>query len=224
MDSLPKVDTQYLMDFLVRLLNTPSPTGFTEGAISLVEKELSAHPALQLRRTRKGALVAKWEGTAKGAPRALTAHVDTLGAMVRELKPSGRLAITKIGGLLLNAVETEGCWVFPSRGEKVRGSLLIDAASGHVYGAKATETKRDEEHMEIRLDARTTNAKETSELGIAVGDFVAFDPRVEVTHGFIRSRHLDDKACVATLAAAIQTLATAGKSPTQTAYFHISNY
>jgi len=133
-------------------------------------------------------------GQAADMPRALTAHVDTLGAMVKEIKPNGRLAITRIGGLLLNAVETEGCWVFNSNGEKVRGSLLIDAASGHVYGPRAAETKRDEEHMEVRLDARTLNSKETRELGIRVGDFIAFDPRVELTNGFIRSRHLDDKA------------------------------
>ncbi len=229
MTSLPKPDSKYMIDFLVRLLNTPSPTGYAEQAIALVEKELSQFKQLKLNRTRKGALIAKWDGhpsTSSGAnaPRALTAHVDTLGAMVREIKPNGRLAITRIGGLMLNAVETEGCWVFASKGDKVRGSLLINAASAHVYGSKATETSRDEEHMEIRLDARTTSGKETRELGIQVGDFVAFDPRVELTNGFIRSRHLDDKACVATIVAAVKALTEAGQSPAQTVYFHISNY
>ena len=157
-------------------------------------------------------------------PRALTAHVDTLGAMVKEIKSNGRLVITRIGGLLLNAVETEGCWVFTSNGGKVRGSLLINTASAHVHGAKAAETARDEEHMEIRLDARTASAKETRSLGINIGDFVAFDPRVEVINGFIRSRHLDDKACVASILAAIKALTEAGASPKQTVYFHISNY
>jgi putative aminopeptidase FrvX len=222
--TLPKINADYLIDFLVRLLNTPSPTGFAEPAIELVEKELSAFGQLQLTRTRKGALVAKWDGAKNDAPRALTAHVDTLGAMVREIKPNGRLAITRIGGLLLNAVETEGCRVFTSKGEKVRGSLLIDAASKHVYGAKATETKRDEEHMEIRLDAVTSSGKETRALGIGVGDFVAFDPRVEVTNGFVRSRFLDDKACVAAIVAAIQSLTESGRGPAQTVTFHISNY
>ncbi len=224
MASLSNSDTNYMVDFLVNLLNIPSPTGYSEQAIDYVEKELSSFKVLQLSRTRKGALVAKWEGRSNSAPRALTAHVDTLGAMVKEIKFSGRLAITRIGGLLLNAVETEGCWVFTSKGEKRRGSLLIDADSVHVYGAKAGETKRDEEHMEIRLDACTSSEKETRELGIHVGDFVAFDPRVEVTDGFIRSRFLDDKACVANLVAAIKSLAEAGQRPAQTVYFHISNY
>jgi aminopeptidase len=222
--ALPQIDTRCLVDFLVRLLNTPSPTGYTEQAVELVEEELSAYPVLKMWHTRKGALMVKWEVEGSNAPRALTAHVDTLGAMVKEIKPNGRLVISRIGGLQLNAVETEGCWVFTSRGGKLRGSLLVDAASSHVHGSKSTETARTEEHMEIRLDARTTSAKETRSLDVAPGDFVAFDPRVEVTNDFIRSRFLDDKACVATIVAAIKALSDAGLGPKQTSYFHISNY
>lgn len=224
MPNLPHIDESYLLDFLTRLLNVPSPTGLAEPAIEFVEKEFSAFSGLELSRTRKGALVAVWEGDAGTAPRALTAHVDTLGAMVKEIKPNGRLKISKIGGLILNGVETEGCWVLTSAGRRLRGSLLIDAASGHVYGAKSTETKRDEDHMEIRLDARTSSPKETRKLGIEVGDFVAFDPRVEVTEGFVRGRFLDDKACVAAIAAAVKSLMEAGLRPAQTVYIHISNY
>jgi len=222
--TLPKIGANCSLDCLVRLLNTPSPTGYTEQVIELVEQELKGVEALQFRRTRKGGLVAKWEVEGSTAPRALTAHVDTLGAMVKEIKANGRLAITRIGGLLLNAVETEGCWVFTSRGGKLRGSLLVNTASGHVHGAKAAETARDEEHMEIRLDARTTSAKETRSLDVAPGDFVAFDPRVEVTNGFIRSRHLDDKAGVAAIMAAIKSVAESGQSPKETTYFLFSNY
>jgi putative aminopeptidase FrvX len=228
---LPKIDTTYLTKFLVDLLNIPSPTGYTEEAIAFVEKELSAIPQLTLSRTRKGALVAVWEGKSNEAPRALTAHVDTLGAMVKEIKTkkrkgtsNGRLSITRIGSLMLPAVETEGCWVHTNKGDKVRGSLLVNTASGHVHGAKALETKRDEDNMEIRLDARVSTEQDVLDLGIQVGDFVSFDPRVELTNGFVRSRFLDDKACVAAMAAAIKPLADSGKTPAQTTYFHFSNY
>ncbi|HEX9837790.1 MAG TPA: M42 family metallopeptidase [Anaerolineales bacterium] len=222
--SLPKIDHDYLVDFLVKLLNIPSPTGFTEDAIAFVEKELSQFEQLELSRTRKGALVAKWVGMNDDAPVALTAHVDTLGAMVKDIKPNGRLQLTRIGGLVLNGVETEGCWVHTSKGEKLRGSYMLNMSAAHVYAAKVSETKRDEESMEVRLDARVFNPKETRGLGIEVGDFVSFDPRVELTNGFIRSRHLDDKACVANIVAAIKSLAEAGQSPARTVYFHISNY
>lgn len=226
MPSLPPVNTPYQIDFLVRLLNTPSPTGHAEAAIALVEEELESFniPGLTMSRTRKGALVARWEGRKNDAPRALTAHVDTLGAMVKEIKPSGRLKLTRIGGLVMGGVETEGCWVLTQDGKRVRGSYLFQQASGHVYGAAAHEGKRSEETMEVRLDAPTASADETHALGIRVGDFVVFDTRTEITEGFIRSRFLDDKACVANLVSAIKTLTEAGMKPAQTTYFHFSNY
>jgi putative aminopeptidase FrvX len=221
---LPLIDTNYLLIFLVDLLNTASPTGLAEPAIALTEKTLSVFPGLSLSRTRKGALVARWQGKSDSAPRALTAHADTLGLMVKEIKSNGRLALTRIGGFAWNTVEGEGCRVFTSAGKKVRGSVLFTKASGHVHGAAVNETKRDDDNMEVRLDARTTSANETRALGIRVGDFIALDPRVEVTEGFVRSRHLDDKACVATIVTAVKALSDAGLQPAQTTYLHISNY
>src|SRR5215211_3364782 len=222
--SLPAINQEYLVDFLVKLLNIASPTGFAEPAIAFVEQELSQFSHLQLARTRKGALVAKWEAQSDLPPIALTAHVDTLGAVVKEIKPNGRLKLSRIGGIQWPSVETEGVWVFPSSGEKIRGSVLIDTASGHVHGAEGSKTPRDDDHMEVRLDSRTTSEKETRERGINIGDCVAFDPRVEVTNGFIRSRFLDDKACVANIVAAIKSMVDAALSPARTTYFHISNY
>jgi len=222
--ALPTIDTEYLLDFLSGLLNTPSPTGLAEPAIVFTEQALAAFPDMTLKRTRKGALVATWQGKKSTAPRALTAHADTLGAMVKEIKPNGRLRMTKIGNFAWNTVEGEGCMVFPGRGEPVRGSILFEMASSHVHGAKVNETKREDDNMEVRLDARTTSLEESEAFGIRVGDFITFDPRVELTNGFVRSRHLDDKACVACLVSAVKTLHDAGFKPTQTTYLHISNY
>ena len=98
------IDTDYLTNFLIGLLNTPSPTGDTEGAVAFTEKALR-ELGLETRRTVKGSLLATLEGRAESAPRAVTAHVDTLGAMVKEIKPNGRLALTQIGGYAWNAIE-----------------------------------------------------------------------------------------------------------------------
>lgn len=222
--SLPAIDEKYFISFLVDLLNIPSPTGFSDPAIDFVEKELSKYKQLKLSRTRKGALVAKWEVKSSLPPVALTAHADTLGAVVKEIKPNGRLKLSRIGGIQWPSVETEGVWIVTSKGDRIRGSVLIDTASGHIYSAAGSETPRNDAHMEVRLDAPTTSEKETRDLGINIGDCAAFDPRVEVTNGFIRSRFLDDKACVANLVAAIKSMAEAGQSPARSAYFLISNY
>jgi putative aminopeptidase FrvX len=222
--SLPSIDEAYLQEVLIDLLRIPSPTGFTERVIAHIEELMAAYPALKLFRTRKGALVAEWSGESEASPRALTAHADTLGAMVKEIKSNGRLKLTKIGGYAWNTVEGEGCTIFTRNGEEIRGSLLLAKASGHVYGAKVNDLKREDENMEVRLDARTESEDETHTLGIEVGDYVAFDPRIEVVNGFIRSRHLDDKACVANLLSAVKTLHDADMKPSQTTYLHISNY
>lgn len=226
--TLPPIDTTYLLDFLTRLLNIPSPTGYAHQAIAFTEAHLAEIPPLALARTRKGALVATWSAGSWIAdlnkPRALTAHVDTLGAVVKEVKSSGRLRLSKIGGFSWNTVEGEGVTIFTHAGDTVRGTLLINKASSHVYGAQLSETKRDDENMEVRLDARTSSADDTRALGIEVGDFVAFDPRVEVTNDFVRSRHLDDKACVACVVAAVKAIHAAGLRPAQQTTLHISNY
>jgi putative aminopeptidase FrvX len=224
MPKIPPIDTTFMLDFLTELLNAPSPTGFTEGAIQYTAQTLQEYPAVHITYTRKGALVATIPGVKSDAPRGLTAHTDTLGAMVKEIKSNGRLKLTKLGGFGWSSVEGEGCTVFTSKGDTVRGSILLHQASGHVYGSKFTETKRDDKNMEVRLDARTTSENETADLGIQVGDFVAFDPRVEITNGFIRSRHLDDKACVANIVTAVKALHEAGLQPAQTTTILISNY
>ena len=224
MMNLPKIDTAFMLDFLTKLLNTPSPTGLTDSAILLTEQTLRGLPDLKMTRTRKGALIVTVPGDQSTHPRGLTAHTDTLGAMVKEIKANGRLQLTKLGGYGWSSVEGEGCTIFSSKGETQRGSILLNKASGHVHGSKFSDTKRDDDNMEVRLDARTTSAEETAQIGIQVGDFVAFDPRVEITNGFVRSRHLDDKACVANIVAAIKALYTAGLKPAQTTTVLISNY
>ncbi len=221
---LPPIDTGYLTGFLTQLLNTPSPTGYAGQAIAFTQQTLEALGGLSLSCNRKGALLAEWPGEKDTAPRGLTAHVDTLGAMVKEIKANGRLKMTQIGGYAWNSVEGEGVTVFPHAGGAVRGSILINKASAHVYGQQMRDAKRDEENMEIRLDARATSAEETRQLGIEVGDFIAFDPRVEVVNGFVRSRHLDDKACVACIVAAVKSIRDAGLKPVQRTHLLISNY
>ena len=221
---MAQVDIAWTTEFLVGLLNTPSPTGDTGQAIQYVRDTLAQFP-LTIETNRKGALIATWAGQATDCPRALTAHVDTLGAMVQEIKDNGRLKLTQIGGYAWNSVEGEGCTVMTADRQSWSGTILPKKASVHVHGQEMREMERTGENMEVRLDARTTSEDETRELGIKVGDFVALDPRVRVTEtGFIRSRHLDDKAGVAAIVGAIKALVDAGLQPAQRTTFHISNY
>ncbi|MEZ4768033.1 MAG: M42 family metallopeptidase [Caldilineales bacterium] len=219
-----KIDITRTVDFLVGLLNTPSPTGDTAAAIDYVRTAFAALP-LAMHLTNKGALAATWEGRSASAPRALTAHVDTLGGMVKEIKDSGRLQLVALGGLQWGSVEGEGLTVFTADGQRCRGSFLPNGASAHALRPENREARRDDASMEVRIDALTSSRAETEALGIRVGDFVAFDPRVEVSQsGFVRSRFLDDKVSVACIYGALWALADAGMQPAQRTTFLISNY
>lgn len=224
MAKLPAIDSDFLLGFLIELLNTPSPTGFTHQAMEQVARHLESYPQLETTYSRKGALVANWPGQSDEHPRALTAHVDTLGAMVKEIKSNGRLQLTNIGSYAWNTIEGEGCTVFTTGGKWLRGAILLEQASGHIHGKDVNELKRSSENLEVRLDARTLSTAETRQLGIEVGDFVALDPRVEINQGFIRSRHLDDKAGVACILTALKALHSANLAPVQRVTLHFSNY
>lgn len=218
------INVDKMVDFLVGLLNTPSPTGDTDRAIAYVQDAFAAFP-FAMQQAPKGFLVGTWPGVHDNKPRALTAHVDTLGAMVREIKENGRLRMTQLGGWMWNSVEGEGVTIFASNGRAYRGSILPTTASIHAHAAKDRNVLREEDNMEVRIDARTGSDDETLALGIRVGDIIAFDPRVELSPtGFIRSRHLDDKASVATIFGAVDAIIAAGLSPTQRTIIHISNY
>ncbi len=221
---LPPIDSKFLLTFLKELLETPSPTGFSQGGITFIQNAIQPYLSTPSRKNQKGGLLATIPGAASDHPRAITGHVDTLGALVKEIKPNGRLLLNQLGGYAWNTVEGEGCWVQTAGGKKIRGSILIDKASVHVYGDKVAETKREASSMEVRLDERTSNAQNTRDLGVEVGDFVFLDPRVEITNDFIRSRHLDDKSGIACMVAAIKALADTDLQPTQTTSLFFSNY
>lgn len=217
------IDTEYLVRFLTDLLNTPSPTGDTEWAVSFVEQELSSL-GIESCRTRKGALIATIDGLSDENPIAFSAHVDTLGAMVAEIKPSGRLRLVALNGVMWPSVESEGVWVQTRSGRQIRGSMVLENGAAHA-NKEARTAGRDANSLEVRLDERTSSIEETRMLGIDVGDFVAFDPRVEASGaGFVRSRFLDDKACVACAVTALKTLKESGLTPARRTTIQISNF
>ncbi|GGA49940.1 putative aminopeptidase YhfE [Kroppenstedtia guangzhouensis] len=196
----PSNPVDAIIDHLVRLVRIPSPTGHTEEAIRFLRGKLSPYEGrISLSQAAKGGLLVTLKGEDHQIHRFLTAHVDTLGAMVKEIKPNGRLQLTNIGGFTWNSVEGNYCTVQTRSRGKVTGTILATHTSVHVY-EDARKQERKQENMEVRLDAKVHNAEEVRELGIEVGDFVSFDPRIEVTEsGFIKGRHMDDKASAAIL-------------------------
>ena len=190
---------QQTIDYLKKLTGIPSPTGFTREVADYLVKELERLGYKPIR-TNKGGVNVIVKGKDDNKHRVVTAHVDTLGAMVRAVKADGRLKMAKIGGYPWNMIEGENCLVHvASTGKTVSGTILIHQTSTHVYKDAGT-AERTEDNMEVRLDAKVRSEKETRNLGIDVGDFISFDPRTIITEtGFIKSRFLDDKVSAAIL-------------------------
>jgi len=191
MNVLPEVIVDYALERIVALCAIPSPTGFTREAEASVHAELCSL-GYQPEYSNKRSVRVKLGG--QGRPLILAAHLDTLGAMVRAVKPNGSLRISKLGSFPENYIEGENCAIHTRDGKRFTGRFLLDKPAVHVNNEIGT-TKRDDTNLEIVLDELVSNAQETRALGIGAGDFVSFDPRTVVTEkGFIKSRHLDDKA------------------------------
>lgn len=185
--------------YLQELTAIPSPTGFTREIADYLVKTIEGF-GYEVTRTAKGGVNVTIPGVITDKQRYVTAHVDTLGAIVRAVKPDGRLKLDRIGGFPWNMIEGENCTVHVANtGKTHSGTILVHQTSCHVYKEAGT-VERTQDNMEVRLDEKVTNEKETRALGIEVGDFVSFDPRTIVTDtGFIKSRHLDDKVSAAIL-------------------------
>jgi peptidase M42 family hydrolase len=202
MKKLP-VDMEYLTKTLAGLLEIPSPSGYTDLIVHFVSEELD-RLKLPFEITRRGAIRVTLRGDLKEPARALIAHLDTLGAMVKSIKPNGRLEIVPIGNWSSRFAEGARVSVF-TPGGSYRGTILPLKASGHIYNVEIDTQPVAWDNVEIRLDERVTTVADVKKIGVRVGDFVAIDPQPQIdANGFINSRHLDDKAGVACLLAAAQ--------------------
>ncbi len=204
-----KIDSAYLKQILKKLLEIPSPSGYTDQIVHFCCRELD-RLEVPYEITRRGAIRAVLKGNRHNPARALIAHVDTLGAQVKDLKENGRLALVRIGHWSPRFAEGARCTIFTRQGS-YRGTILPLKASGHTFNDEIDTQPVSWDNLELRVDAMSFGRKDLFDLGFAIGDFVAIDPQPEfLDNGFINSRHLDDKAGVAVMFAAIKSLQEAG--------------
>jgi peptidase M42 family hydrolase len=208
-----EIDTQYLASQLRSLLEIPSPTGYTDTVVRYVCRQLE-ELGVEYDLTRRGAIRGILPGRDSKGARAIVSHVDTLGAQVKSIKANGRLELVSIGTWSARFAEGARATIFSEKGT-YRGTILPLKASGHTYGDDVDKLPVGWPFIELRIDAYTTTLEETRKIGIEVGDIVAIDPQPELLeNGFIVSRHLDDKAGVAVMLAALRALAASQeKSP-----------
>lgn len=219
------MNTNYAVEQLKKLCSIDSPSGFTGRAADYLIDELTAM-GYAPEKTRKGGVTVCLGGDDDGTGNGLLlmAHIDTLGAVVKEVKPNGRLKLSAVGGLTANNCETENCRIYTRDGKTYEGCLQLCNPSIHV-NKNFAETKRDFDTTEVVIDEVVKTADDTRALGIEVGDYVCFDPRTVVTEsGYIKSRFLDDKLSAAILLAFAKELKDKNEKPNRKVYLHFTVY
>lgn len=210
MRKLP-IDQGYVHSVLLRLLQTPSPSGYTDSIVHLVADELD-RLKVPLELTRRGAIRATLTGERSSPDRAVVAHVDTLGAMVKGLKTNGRLEVVPVGHWNARFAEGARGTLFTDL-SAYRGTLLPLKASGHTFASEIDEQPSGWQNLELRIDEVSENREDLMRIGVHVGDFIAIDAQPEILeNGYIVSRHLDDKAGAAVLLGAIKAVRESGVS------------
>ena len=211
-----------VLEFAKKILSIPSPTGYSKEVIAHLEDEVKSR-GLKYSKNKKGNLIIEFPGKTDYVT-ALSSHVDTLGAIVRSVNSNGTLKFSVLGGPQLATYDGEYCTIITRDGKKFTGTFLSNAPSSHVY-KDAANLPRNDENMHIRLDEVVKSKDDVSKIGIGTGDFIAVDPKTEITEsGFIKSRFLDDKISVAILFGLIDHLLDNKIIPNNTLKFIISTY
>ena len=218
-----KFYTDYAVEQACALLAIDSPTGYTSAAEEHLLKtfrDLGYNPI----HTVKGGVLVDLGGRDEDNGLLLAAHCDTLGAMVAEIKGSGRLRVLPLGGLPAVMVSTENCRVVTKFNGSFGGTFQLCNASTHVNGDLRT-TVPSYDNCEIVLDETVSSGDEVKALGIGVGDIVCFDPRTAVTEkGYIKSRFLDDKLSAGILIGLAKYLKDAGVTPQRRIWLYFTVY
>ena len=218
-----KTYADHAWDMAAALLAIDSPTGFTDRAAAWV-RDTFASLGFDSRITTKGGVLVDLGGSDDENGLLLSAHADTLGAMVAEVKGSGRLRLTSLGGMNANNAETETVRVYTRCGKVYEGTLQLCNASIHVNTAYDT-TSRSFDTTEVVLDEAVSSAEDAKKLGIEVGDIVCFDPRTRRTEsGYLKSRFLDDKLSVGILLGFAKYLADNAVTLKRHTWVHITVY
>lgn len=198
--------SQSIKRHLEALLSIPSPTGMTDAAVDYVADVLKTQ-GLEPERTRRGALRAVQRGASRGPARALCLHLDTVGAMVTGIGDNGRPRLAQVGTWAARCAEGARVTLHRRDGEGLRGTILPAKVSGHRFGSEVDSQPSEWTNLELRLDADGNE-------GVEAGDMVSIDPQPEfLDNGYLVSRHLDNKAGVAALLAALERMHEAGEKP-----------
>ena len=206
------IDPQFLIDTTREFIETPSPVGYYPETGALLEKK-AAEYGYQVEWDRKRTPYIKIEGEDTSKTVMLGAHLDTIGLVVRGFNDDGTLRVRRLGGVSYPSLEGVSVNVICRDGKKVPGWMVAEKHSVHVFEG-SRDMPRDEDHEFVKLMADVKNPADARALGICEGCVIDPDPHFQsFENGYMLSRYIDDKACVACAFGVLEYLKATGKKP-----------
>ena len=210
--SSPEYQMDKMMRYLEELLAIDSTTGWFEAKDRYLMDFAAKHgiPAVAL---NKGGV--RFDLGGDGNPVCLSAHADEIGLMVRWINPDGTLRLEKIGGLHEFYAIDWNCNVYARNGKVYTGTVRRTNPGVHVMNdTERAELPKYDKNVVLTLDENVSSRADTEALGITIGDFVSPETRFTVTQsGYVKSRYLDDQACVAVLLALAEEISDGTVKP-----------
>ncbi|NMF05639.1 M42 family metallopeptidase [Clostridium beijerinckii] len=217
------VNKEFVLDVAKEILEFDSPTGFCFEIIDKI-RDIVKELGYSFETTNKGCGIITIKGKSDEKILGLSAHVDTLGAMVRSITSDGKIKFTLLGGPIVPTLDSEYCTIRTREGKKYTGTFLSTSPAAHVFEDSSSKT-RDPKNMEIRIDEEVHSKSDVQKLGICVGDFIFIDPKTTITEsGFIKSRFIDDKGSVSCLMGLLELFSREKIVPKYTTKILISTY
>lgn len=215
-------DINYFKETATKIFNIDSPSGYSENINKLL-LDLLENLGYKGSLTNKGNVYIKVEGKSNKKTVATSAHVDTLGLMVRSINGDGTLNVTRIGGPQVATLDSEYCKIQTRFGKTYTGTVICNSASSHVY--EDSDKQRKENNIVVRIDEKVNSVKDVKNLGIDNGDYIFIEPKFTITEsGFIKSRFIDDKASVCVILNVLKYLKDNNVKPAYNTYVYFVNH
>ena len=196
-----------IQEFLERLLTATGPSGHETDPARVWREECSAF-ANEVGGDLVGSSFARVRGTADGLTVAVVGHIDEIGLHISHIDDDGYLRFGQVGGwdpLVLVAQRV----IITTREGKIPG--VIGRKPIHLL--KEEDRKRVPELKDLHIDIGAKDGDEARGL-VRIGDVAVIDAGpVELRHGRVISRALDNRVGCYVAARAAQLVSEKGGAP-----------
>lgn len=214
---------QYMLGQLEKLMGIDSTTSCCYEIEKYIKGEFESM-GYAVKTFNRGGLLIDLGGDGEGI--VLSAHADDIGLMVRRILPNGTLMVLPVGGVRPEYADLANVRVHTRAGKVYTGTIRRKSSCTHTNPIEEFRKETAggyDSNLVLVLDKEVSTEADVTALGIRCGDIVAIEPNfMFADDGYIKSRFLDDKACVAILMTMAKAAAEKKLTPARHTYVHIA--